>query len=132
MSVMDTVSEPAERHRKREKERQVRSVDIREGDHAMQGDNVCVLERESVQRTAEGKNKGRVRLLITQQHKSPSSEHFLKNISEWKSPSVHRDCGTSADLHMPLYFTSTIHDTHSNTYAYSVCCAQYCFGFPCM
>lgn len=39
---------------------------------------------------------------------SPSSEHVL-NIAEFKSLFVHRDYATSADLHIPFYFTSRTH-----------------------
>lgn len=98
MSVMDTVSEPAQT----EREKYIRSVGVRERTRCRQRVRfVCFSERETdsilEQRGEKKKTKGSVSLLITQQHKSPSSQHFSNSLS------VKITTLTGAVLHQPTF-----------------------------
>lgn len=137
MSVMDTVSEPAKTHT--EKEREINQECGRKRGRARNAgkrERVCVCvcfvrkrERERAKDSVleqRGKNKGRVGLLITQQCESPSSELFSNISFRINSPSVHRHCATSSDLHMPFY--CTLRHTHTQTHTWSV----YYVGFCCL
>lgn len=96
MSVMDTVSEPAQT----EREKYIRSVGVRERTRCRQRVRfVCFSEREtdSILEQRGKKTKGSVSLLITQQHKSPSSQHFSNSIS------VKITTLTGAVLHQPTF-----------------------------
>lgn len=97
MSVMDTVSEPAQT----EREKYIRSVGVRERTRCTQRVRfVCFSERETdsiLEQRGKKKTKGSVSLLITQQHKSPSSQHFSNSLS------VKITTLTGAVLHQPTF-----------------------------
>lgn len=97
MSVMDTVSEPAQT----EREKYIRSVGVRERTRCRQRVRfVCFSERETdsiLEQRGKKKTKGSVSLLITQQHKSPSSQHFSNSLS------VKITTLTGAVLHQPTF-----------------------------
>lgn len=97
MSVMDTVSEPAQT----EREKYIRSVGVRERTQCRQRVRfVCFSERETdsiLEQRGKKKTKGSVSLLITQQHKSPSSQHFSNSLS------VKITTLTGAVLHQPTF-----------------------------
>lgn len=97
MSVIDTVSEPAQT----EREKYIRSVGVRERTRCRQRVRfVCFSERETdsiLEQRGKKKTKGSVSLLITQQHKSPSSQHFSNSLS------VKITTLTGAVLHQPTF-----------------------------
>lgn len=97
MSVMDTVSEPAQT----EREKYIRRVGVRERTRCRQRVRfVCFSERETdsiLEQRGKKKTKGSVSLLITQQHKSPSSQHFSNSLS------VKITTLTGAVLHQPTF-----------------------------